>query len=158
MPTTTPIPSTADRITRLLVTADSLLTNPLGAQLTTAGRHRGAAYALRIALELAIAAALKPRNAKLPELNMRAQRLCLRHYAGHDLAYRVDALYAQLCRGCKYHHDELGPSEAQVRDWGEEVAALSRELAGSVAVPSFPAQAGPDRTAAADAGVQPSAG
>ncbi|WP_166026353.1 hypothetical protein [Streptomyces chilikensis] len=155
MPTTPTLPS-PDRVTQLLATSDSLLAGGLGDQLTPVGRRRGAAYALRIALELIVARTLEPRNKNLPELSMRAQRLCLRHYVGHALAYRVDALYAQLCRGCKYHHDELGPGDVHIRVWRGEVDALDRELAAAAALAGFPAQAGPERAAAAETADQPS--
>ncbi|WP_217176789.1 hypothetical protein [Streptomyces sp. AC495_CC817] len=116
-------------VARLLATADSLLTAGLGGPLTPAGRDRGAAYALRIALEAAVDAFLTAEEAGLRKVTMRAKLLCLRHYAAPDLALRVSALWSALCTGCKYHHDEIGPSHAQVRAWQTSVETLVTELA-----------------------------
>ncbi|MFI1562310.1 hypothetical protein ACH4ZX_04455 [Streptomyces sp. NPDC020490] len=122
-------PATPAGSTALLATADALLSETLGGPLTPAGRDRGAAYALRIALEAAVDAALTAREAGLGEVrSMRAKLLCLRHYAGPDLAHRVNALWSGLSAGCKYHHDELGPSHTQVRAWRSAVESLLAEL------------------------------
>ncbi|WNM30727.1 hypothetical protein RKE30_10055 [Streptomyces sp. Li-HN-5-11] len=67
---------------------------------------------------------------------MRAKLLCLSHYAGPDLARRAGALWNRLSSGCKYHHDEIGPSRAQVRAWQTAVETLVAELAAArAAVP-----------------------
>jgi hypothetical protein len=121
--------------TGLLETADALLSEALGGPLTPTGRDRGAAYALRIALESAVNAALTAHEPGLRGVSMRAKLLCLRHYAGPQLAHRVRALWSGLCDGCKYHHDELGPSRAQVRAWRGAVEALVAELAAPAATP-----------------------
>lgn len=123
-PTAAPVGFTA-----LVATADALLSETLGGPLTRVGRDRGAAYALRIALETVVDAALTAREPGLGNVSMRAKILCLRHYAGADVAHRVSALWNALSAGCKYHHDELGPSHAQVRAWRNSVAALVTELA-----------------------------
>ncbi|WP_218780782.1 hypothetical protein, partial [Streptomyces caniscabiei] len=99
-------PTSAATVAGLLATADSLLTAGLGGPLTPAGRARGAAYALRIALEATVDAVLTAEEAGLRQVTMRAKLLCLRHYAGSDLALRVSALWSGLSTGCKYHHDE----------------------------------------------------
>lgn len=125
-------------IAELLATADSLLTDALGGPLTRAGRDRGAAYALRIALEAAVDAALTAEEAGFREIrSTRAKLLCLRHYAGPDLARRVHALWNRLSSGCKYHHDEIGPSHTQVRAWQTAVEAVVAELAVPGAASEF---------------------
>lgn len=140
--------TSAGTITALLATADDLLTDGLGGDgpLTPAGRDRGAAYALRIALEAAVDEALTAEDAGFLELrSTRAKLLCLRHYAGPDLARRVTALWSRLSAGCKYHHDEIGPSHAQVRAWQAAVETLVTELAASREVVEFPQQRGAER-------------
>ncbi|MFI2506100.1 hypothetical protein [Streptomyces sp. NPDC018972] len=142
------MPSTrtgADTITALLATADALLAeDPDGdGPLTPAGRARGAAYALRIALETAVDAALAAEEAGLGGLHsMRAKLLCLQHYAGPTRARRAHALWSRLSAACKYHHDELGPTHAQVEAWRVAVAALVTELAAPGAAVEFPQQRG----------------
>ncbi|GHE84896.1 hypothetical protein GCM10018789_11120 [Streptomyces werraensis] len=113
-----------------------------GNPLTPAGRARGATYALRIALEVAIDAALTAEQSELHAISMRAKLLCLRHYAGPSLARRINALWSRLSEGCKYHHDELGPRHAQVQVWRGEVETLVAELAAARVVGAFPQQAG----------------
>lgn len=124
-------PTSAGTVAGLLATADSLLTAGLGSPLTPAGRDRGAAYALRIALEAAVDAVLSAEEPGLRQVTMRAKLLCLRHYSGPELARRVKALWSGLSAGCKYHHDEIGPSHTQVRAWQTAVEALVTELAVS---------------------------
>ncbi|MFF9330890.1 hypothetical protein [Streptomyces albogriseolus] len=133
-----------DTITALLATADALLTEGPDAEgpLTPAGRARGAAYALRIALEAAVDATLTAEAAGLGAISMRAKLLCLRHYAGPALAHRVNALWNRLSEGCKYHHDEIGPRHVQVHAWRAAVGALVAELATARVVVAFPQQAG----------------
>ncbi|MEV7861570.1 hypothetical protein AB0O86_22755 [Streptomyces hirsutus] len=135
-------------IAALLATADDLLTESPGSgvPLTPAGRDRGAAYALRIALEVAVDAALTAEEVGLGELrSMRAKLLCLRHYAGPVRARRVNALWNRLSAGCKYHHDEIGPSHAQVRAWQAAVGVLATELAAPRAALRLPQQVGAER-------------
>ncbi|GHE58064.1 hypothetical protein GCM10018771_44810 [Streptomyces cellulosae] len=133
-----------DTITALLATADALLTEGPDAEgpLTPAGRARGAAYALRIALEAAVDATLTAEAAGLGAISMRAKLLCLRHYAGPALAHRVNALWHRLSEGCKYQHDEIGPRHAQVHAWQAAVGTLVAELAVARVVVAFPQQAG----------------
>ncbi|WP_460106414.1 hypothetical protein [Streptomyces sp. YKOK-J1] len=120
----------AAAIAGLLATAEALFTEGLGGPLTQAGRARGAAYALRIALEAAVDATLLSKETGFREVrSMRAKLLCLRHYAGPDLAHRVNSLWSRLSAGCKYQHDEIGPSHAHVRAWQVAVAALVMDLA-----------------------------
>ncbi|MGW4197176.1 hypothetical protein [Streptomyces sp. NPDC005004] len=121
--------SHSDTIAGLLAIADDLLAERLGGPLTPAGRARGAAYALRIALEATVNAVLTVEETALGDLrSMRAKRLCLRHFAGPELARSVDALWNRLSTGCKYHHDELGPSIAQVRAWQTATEAIVAQL------------------------------
>ncbi|MDX2591789.1 hypothetical protein PV343_05795 [Streptomyces sp. WI03-4A] len=121
-------PAGTDSVTALLATADGLLSANLGGPLTPAGRDRGAAYALRIALEAAVDTALTAREAGLDEVSTRAKLLCLRHYTAPDLARRVNALWSRLSAACKYHHDEMGPTPAQVRAWRAAVGEVVGEL------------------------------
>ncbi|MFE5188440.1 hypothetical protein [Streptomyces sp. NPDC056628] len=126
------MPATPTAAAVLLATADDLLIESQGTHgpLTPAGRDRGAAYALRIALEAAVDAALTAEEAGLGGLrSMRAKLLCLHHYAGPARARRAHALWNRLSAACKYHHDELGPTHAQVRVWRADVGTLVAELA-----------------------------
>ncbi|MEW1870697.1 hypothetical protein AB0420_21710 [Streptomyces caelestis] len=132
-------------VVALLATADDLLTEAPGdgGPLTPAGRDRGAAYALRIALEAAVDAALAAEETGLGDLrSMRAKLLCLHHYAGPARARRAHALWNRLSAACKYHHDELGPTHAQVRTWRAAVEALVVELAAPGVAVEFPQQKG----------------
>ncbi|MFJ8186942.1 hypothetical protein [Streptomyces sp. NPDC096105] len=132
-------------VAALLATADDLLTRTPGDDdpLTPAGRDRGAAYALRIALETAVDAALAAEAAELGGLrSMRAKLLCLHHYAGPARARRAHALWSRLSAACKYHHDELGPTHAQVRTWRAAVGAFVTELTAPGAAVEFPQQRG----------------
>ncbi|MFJ9660599.1 hypothetical protein ACIRPR_21880 [Streptomyces griseoflavus] len=138
----------ADTIIALLATADALLTEGPDADgpLTPAGRARGAAYALRIALEATVDAALTEEEAGLGGLrSMRAKLLCLHHYAGPARARRAHALWNRLSAACKYHHDELGPSYAQVHTWRATVGALVTELAAPEGTVRFPQQKSGER-------------
>ena len=135
----------ADTVTALLATADDLLAESPDSDgpLAPAGRARGAAYALRIALEAAVDASLAAEETGLGGLrSMRAKLLCLHHYAGPARARRAHALWNRLSAGCKYHHDELGPTRAQVRTWRAAVEALVAELAEPTAAAEFPRQRG----------------
>ncbi|GAA1339299.1 hypothetical protein [Saccharothrix algeriensis] len=94
--------------------------------VTTASRCRGAAFALRVALESAVAARLTAHRAPraIREGNMRAALLWLRGCVEAGTARRAKATWSQLCLGCHYHQYEIGPTEDQVRSWRSEVAAL----------------------------------
>ncbi|MFF4960204.1 hypothetical protein ACFY2Z_24635 [Streptomyces sp. NPDC001222] len=140
--------TSAGTVAGLLATADSLLTAGLGGPLTPAGRARGAAYALRIAVEAAVDAVLTAEEAGLRRVTMRAKLLCLRHYAGADLARRANALWSGLSTGCKYHHDEIGPSHAQVRAWQTAVETLITEFAVPATDLNVPQQRGTQRSQA----------
>ncbi|MEU7383260.1 MULTISPECIES: hypothetical protein [unclassified Streptomyces] len=146
MPATRTSTGTAS-VSDLLSTAESLLAEgPSGGPLTLAGRVRGATYALRIALEAAVDAILTTEEAAFREVrSTRAKLLCLRHYAGPDLARRTSALWSRLSTGCKYHHDEIGPSHTQVRAWQTAVEALVAELTAPRNVLELPQQAGARR-------------
>ncbi|MFC8366571.1 hypothetical protein ACFUIT_00910 [Streptomyces sp. NPDC057239] len=133
----------APAIAALLATADDLLTEAPGdaGPLTPAGRDRGAAYALRIALEAAVDAALAAEETGLGGLrSMRAKLLCLHHCAGPARARRAHALWNRLSAACKYHHDELGPTHAQVRIWRADVETLVAELVAPGTAVGFPQQ------------------
>ncbi|WP_414504790.1 hypothetical protein [Streptomyces sp. NEAU-L66] len=122
-------------IRQLLDTADLLIedsggaatTGPVtGGPATATSRYRGAAFALRAALESAVAARLTAYGAPrtIREGSMRAALLWLRGCAEAGTARRAKAAWSQLCLGCHYHQYETGPTEDQVRAWRTEVAAV----------------------------------
>ena len=98
---------------------------------TAASRCRGAAFALRAALESAVATRLTAHGVPLAirEGNMRAALLWLRGCSEAGTARRAKAAWSELCLGCHYHQYEIGPTEDQVRAWRDEVAALVALLA-----------------------------
>ncbi|MEW2221657.1 hypothetical protein AB0939_20625 [Streptomyces sp. NPDC006990] len=94
-------------------------------------RNRGAAFALRAALENAVAARLEARNAP-PAIRTGTQRaafLWLRCCVEPETARRAKAVWCQLCLGCHYHQYEIGPAEDQVRAWRTEVVSVVALLA-----------------------------
>lgn len=124
-------------IRQLLETADLLIEHdggpvaaapapPSESTPTAACRYRGAAFALRAALEgavtLCLAAHGAPRAAR--EGGMRAAFLWLRGCADAGAARRAKAAWSQLCVGCHYHLYEIGPAEDQIRAWRTDVAAV----------------------------------
>ncbi|MGK5446386.1 MULTISPECIES: hypothetical protein [Streptomyces] len=126
-------------IRQLLATADLLIVDdgapaatgpvtdaPTALTATAAGRCRGAVFALRAALESAIAARLTAHGAPraIRESSMRAALLWLRGCVEAETARRAKAVWSQLCLGCHYHQYEIGPTEDQVRAWRTEVAAI----------------------------------
>ncbi|MGI5119698.1 hypothetical protein ACQEU5_09225 [Marinactinospora thermotolerans] len=98
---------------------------------TVASRCRGAAFALRAALESAVTARLTEHGAPhvIRRGNMRAALLWLRGCTEAGTARRAKAAWSQLCLGCHYHQYEIGPTQDQVRAWRGEVAALVALLA-----------------------------
>ncbi|MGW1625780.1 hypothetical protein [Streptomyces sp. NPDC002172] len=98
---------------------------------TTASRCRGAAFALRAALESSVADRLTAHRAPraIREGTQRAAFLWLRSCAEAGTARRAKAVWSQLCLGCHYHQYEIGPTEDQVRAWRTEVAAVVALLA-----------------------------
>ncbi|MGC0339135.1 hypothetical protein [Streptomyces sp. SLBN-8D4] len=124
-------------IRQLLDTADLLLTDTgepappadtavPAASAAAASRYRGAAFALRVALESAVADRLTAHRAPraIREGTLRAAFLWLRGCAEAGTARRAKAVWSQLCLGCHYHQYEIGPTEDQVRAWRTEVGAL----------------------------------
>ncbi|MEU6535791.1 hypothetical protein [Streptomyces sp. NPDC047000] len=101
-------------------------TAPTTLTATAASRSRGAAFALRTALESAVAARLIAHRAPpaILEGSMRSALLWLRGCAEAGTARRAKAAWSQLCLGCHYHQYEIGPTEDQVRAWRSEVAAV----------------------------------
>jgi hypothetical protein len=137
-------------IRQLLDTADLLLTDtgePAMPTATTAparptaltavpaatatSRCRGAAFALRAALESAVADRLTAHSAPraIREGTQRSAFLWLRGCAEAGTARRAKAVWSQLCLGCHYHQYEIGPTEDQVRAWRTEVEAIVALLA-----------------------------
>ncbi|WP_431951203.1 hypothetical protein [Actinacidiphila sp. bgisy167] len=114
-------------VEELLLTADQLLEGRSGA--TPAGRHRGAAVALRTALEIAVDRTLDSAMAGLARTkSTRAKMLCLRYCTTEETARRAKALWSHLCLACHYHQYEIGPTRDQVRTWRAEVGELAEEL------------------------------
>jgi len=118
-----PDPASPGSVNGLLRTADLLLGG--GVDASAASRHRGAALALRTALEVAVDRVLEARVPGLAAVrSMRAKMLCLRHYAEPDTAWRANAVWCHVCLACHYHQYEIGPTHAQVLAWRHEVATL----------------------------------
>ncbi|MER5691161.1 hypothetical protein ACWDBO_05875 [Streptomyces mirabilis] len=116
----------ATSVEDLLLTADRLLAGNLG--VTASGRHRGAALALRTALEIAVGQVLDAAVPGLSRTTGRARMLCLRCYTAAETARRAKAVWSHLCLGCHYHQYEIGPTHDQVLAWRTEVGELVREL------------------------------
>ena len=85
---------------------------------------RGAAFALRAALEAAVAAALSAASVDVTAGGARARFLGLRVCVDASTARRAKALWGALSLACHYHQYELGPSKEQVRSWHAEVVAV----------------------------------
>lgn len=130
-------------IRQLLDTADLLLKDfdgatvlagaavPVQTTTTVTNRCRGAAFALRIALESAVAQRLTADGAPraISAGTKRAAFLWLRGCVDAATARRAKAVWSQLCLGCHYHQYEIGPTPDQVRLWAIEVAAIVALLA-----------------------------
>jgi cytochrome c5 len=114
-------------VTDLLDTADRLLAGDLHGA-TAAGRHRGAALALRTALEISVDRVLDTAVPGLSRTTGRAKLLCLRCYTAAETARRAKSVWSHLCLGCHYHQYEIGPTHDQVSAWRVEVGELIREL------------------------------
>lgn len=106
--------------------AVTVLAPPAVLAATAASRCRGAAFALRAALETAVADSLAANAAPhaIRDGSMRATFLWLRSCAEAGTARRAKSVWSQLCLGCHYHQYEIGPTEDQVRTWRAEVAAV----------------------------------
>ncbi|MGW3413889.1 hypothetical protein [Streptomyces sp. NPDC000888] len=93
---------------------------------TAASRCRGAAFALRAALETAVADTLVRHAAPhaIRSGSSRAGFLWLRSCTEAETARRARAAWSLLCLGCHYHQYEIGPTEDQIRAWRAEVALL----------------------------------
>ncbi|MFD7183264.1 hypothetical protein ACFV90_25015 [Streptomyces sp. NPDC059904] len=106
-------------------------TVPAPSAAAAASRCRGAAFALRVALESAVADRLTAHRAPraIREGTQRAAFLWLRGCAEAGTARQAKAVWSQLCLGCHYHQYEIGPTEDQVRAWHTEVAAIVALLA-----------------------------
>jgi hypothetical protein len=116
-------------VTQLFATADELLI--AGPPTTASCRHRGAAFALRAALESALDTALKSTpHAPAPYTTTRAKLLCLRGLTDAETARRARAVWVLLCLGCHYHQYDLGPTREEVLAWQAEVAAVVGLLRG----------------------------
>jgi hypothetical protein len=139
-------------ISQLLDTADRLLANAdaltpaesdpesddsLARPTATAvGRCRATAFALRIALEIAVADSLAANGAPSVIRNgsKRAQFLWLRSCVEAGTARRARSVWILLCLGCHYHQYESGPTKDQVQAWRNEAAAVAALLGSDVQV------------------------
>lgn len=94
--------------------------------MTTGVWPRAAAFLVRQALELAMAAlwAADPRATGLSGCTMRSQMLCLTAYLDPDTATRAAYLSAALSRACHYHSYELAPTAAELTRWLDEATRL----------------------------------
>ncbi|AZK95539.1 MULTISPECIES: hypothetical protein [Streptomyces] len=110
----------------LLATADRLLTDPPAAM--AAGRFRGAAFALRTALEIAVSDALLAATPAVRARSTRAKLLCLRCCTEAETARRAKAVWKLLCLGCHYHHYEIGPTASQLALWRSEANLVVARL------------------------------
>jgi hypothetical protein len=89
-------------------------------------RHRGAAFALRAALESAVDTALKATSlTPAPHTSTIAKLLCLRGATDAETARRARAVWVLLCLGCHYHQYDLGPTREEVLAWQAEVTAVT---------------------------------
>lgn len=110
-------------VAQLLATADLLLA--AGPPTTTSCRHRGAAFALRAALESALDTALMATSlAPARRTSTIAKLLCLHGATDTETARRARAVWVLLCLGCHYHQYDLGPTRAEVLAWQTEVTAV----------------------------------
>lgn len=124
---------TAD-VHQLLATADRLLVGAPDA--SAVGRYRGAAFALRTALEAVVADVLYQASPPIRNGSTRAKFLCLRSFVDAGVARRAKAIWALLCLGCHYHQYELGPTRDQLRLWRVEVGIVISLLSASDRGPS----------------------
>jgi hypothetical protein len=117
-------------VTDLLCSADRLLAAPSAGSVDVVLR-RGAAFALRAALEAAVSDRLRVGRPQVEVRSMRAKLICLR-VCGDDseTARRVQSTWNLLCLGCHYRPYDPGPTEEQLRAWQREVASLVRQLNG----------------------------
>ncbi|WP_436791972.1 hypothetical protein [Yinghuangia sp. YIM S10712] len=106
-----------------LATAEQL-THDDASSTAAALRFRGAAFALRAALEAAVAATLSSASVEVTAGGSRARFLCLRFCVDASTARRAKAVWGALCVACHYHHYELGPSKEQVLSWHADVVAV----------------------------------
>lgn len=129
-------------IRQLLDTANMLLKETAGATpvepvmavpapptmptVTPASRYRGASFALRAALEGALAEHLTAHSTPLAihEGSQRVAFLWLRICTDADTARRARVVWSQLCLGCHYHQYEIGPTKDQVGAWRTEATAV----------------------------------
>ncbi|WP_208605861.1 hypothetical protein [Streptomyces albus] len=109
-------------------------TGPVGPAVlpdaTAASRCRGAAFALRAALETAVAECLAAHAAPraIRDGSLRSGFLWLRGCAEAGTVRRARSVWTLLCLGCHYHQYEIGPTADQIRAWHTEVVATVRLL------------------------------
>ena len=89
---------------------------------------RAAAFLMRMSLESAIDEFWAAKVPALRECSMRAQLLCLREYTDRHVAARADAVWSALSNACHYHHYELVPTAAELRDWHAEVSHIVKTI------------------------------
>jgi hypothetical protein len=121
------VSSSTTIVTDLLASADRLLTTPpCGAEAVV--WRRGAAFALRSALETAVSDRLRAGHPRIDVRSMRAKLICLRVCDNAKTAHRVHSTWKLLCLGCHYRPYDPGPTEEQLERWQREVSVLVRQL------------------------------
>jgi hypothetical protein len=119
------IPTT--NVPDLLVSADRMLVAPPVGAAAVVWR-RGAAFALRAALEAAVSQRLQRSRPEVKVRSMRARMICLRVYDDAEAARQVQSTWNLLCLACHYRPYDPGPTEEQLTLWQREVCALVRRL------------------------------
>jgi hypothetical protein len=121
-----PVDAANADMAQLLATADRLLADAVPSM--AAGRYRGAAFALRTALETALGDVLLAGPYGIRDTSTRAKLLCLRGCTDAETARRARGVWVLLCLGCHYHQYEIGPSKDEVLAWQAEAVAVIDQL------------------------------
>lgn len=110
----------------LLTTSDELMTRVLPGSRGI--WPRATAIILRCALEQCVDEYWTRTQPAMTHTSRWAQLLCLREFAGPDLAQRAEYLWASLSQACHYHTYELGPTSTELRRWHTELTTIIQAL------------------------------
>lgn len=110
----------------LLTTAERLLTSPPTEPAVT--WRRGAAFALRAALEAVVSGYLLSRRPQVRAGSMRAKLLCLRTCCDTETARRAQTTWNLLCTACHYRPYDPGPTQDQLHMLQRQVSELVQQL------------------------------